>query len=226
MSTGTLVMNQGMMPKPKVTIRLVRMDGGPETTLALKKEEATVGLSGDIPLMDDPFVPRVQAKFFFNGMSLMVEDVGAGNGVFAKLRGERVVLPGAEMRCGRQRLLFEAVAPLAPNTARSWGSPDPGYRARLIQILEGGRRGDAFPLREGDNLLGREMGEITFPGDGFVSGRHAVINVRGDRITVCDVGSSNGTFCRLAGPTALENGDHLLIGRQFLKMDIAMMPLF
>ncbi|MFN7133602.1 MAG: FHA domain-containing protein, partial [Myxococcales bacterium] len=70
-------------------------------------------------------------------------------------------------------------------------------------------------------MLGREVGDITFPGDGFVSGRHAVISVRGERMTVRDVGSSNGTFFRLGGPTRLENGDQLLIGRQLLKLDIA-----
>ena len=221
MSSGTLVMHHGMMPKPKVTIRVVRADGGPETSLALKKDEALIGSAGDIPLMDDPFVARVQAKFFFSGMSLVVEDVAGGNGVFAKLKAEREVMPGMEVRCGRQRLLFESVIPLPPGQPTSWGSPDPGYRARVIQLLEGGRRGDAFPLREGENPLGRENGEITFPGDGFVSGRHAMITMRAERIFIKDVGSSNGTFFRLGGPTPLENGDHLLIGRQLLKLDIA-----
>src|SRR5207245_6781875 len=104
---------------------------------------------------------------------------------------------------------------------RMWGSPDPGYRARLIQLLEGGRRGDAFPLHDGENLIGRESGDIAFPGDGFVSGRHAIVAVRGERVTVRDVGSSNGTFLRLAAPTPLENNDQLLIGRQLLRVEIA-----
>src|SRR4051812_47241670 len=85
-----------------------------------------------------------------------------------------------------------------PGGAIPWGSPDPGYRFRLIQLLEGGLRGAAFPLKEGDNALGREVGDITFPNDGFVSGRHALLTVRDTRLVIRDFGSSNGTFVRLA----------------------------
>jgi len=102
-----------------------------------------------------------------------------------------------------------------------WGSPDVGYRFRLIQILEGGARGAAFLLRDGENLLGRESGDVTFPNDGFVSGRHAVLQVRQDRLFVRDVGSSNGTFFRLFAPTALDSGDHLLIGRELLRVEVS-----
>lgn len=111
-------------------------------------------------------------------------------------------------------------AATGPGGTQVWGSPDPGYRLRLVQLLEGGLRGGAFPLREGDNLLGREQGDLTFPTDGFVSGRHAVLQVRQDRLQVRDVGSSNGTFIRLSGPTFVDNGDHFLIGRQLLRVEI------
>lgn len=81
-------------------------------------------------------------------------------------------------------------------------------------------RGAAYPLKEGDNALGREMGDITFPTDGFVSGRHALLQVRQDRLMVRDLGSSNGTFMRLSGPSFVDNGDHFLIGRQLLRVEI------
>jgi hypothetical protein len=221
MSSGTLMMNVGQVPRPRVSIRVVRADGGPETTVNLKRDEAICGASGDILLLDDPFVARHQARLFFHGPRLMVEDVGGGNGVFCRIRTEREVPFGGEVRCGRQRLLLEAMPPVPQGPQRAWGSPDAGYRARLIQLLEGGRRGDAFPLHDGENLIGRESGDISFPGDGFVSGRHAIVSVRGDRVTVRDVGSSNGTFVRLAAPTPLESNDQLLIGRQLLRVEVA-----
>jgi hypothetical protein len=221
MSTGTLMMSVGSVPRPKVSIRVVRADGGPETTVNLKREEAICGASGDILLLDDPFVARHQARLFFHGPRLMVEDVGGGNGVFTRIRTERELAFGGEMRCGRQRLQLEAMPPVPQGQQRMWGSPDESYRARLIQLLEGGRRGDAFPLHEGENLVGRESGDIAFPGDGFVSGRHAIVTVRSDRVTIKDVGSSNGTFIRLGQPTALESNDQLLIGRQLLRVEIA-----
>lgn len=221
MSWGTMLVTPAMAAahtRPQVTVRVVRADGGPEAAFGLKKDEAIVGSAGDILLMDDPFVARAQARLYFQGSALMVEDIGGGNGVFARVHDECWLTPGNELRCGRQRLVLEALGPSSQPPA--WGSPDPGYRARLLQLLEGGRQGDAFPLREGDNLLGREAGDITFPGDGFVSGRHAVLTVTSEMVKIRDVGSSNGTFLRLGAPTQLGNGDHLLVGRHLLKLDV------
>jgi pSer/pThr/pTyr-binding forkhead associated (FHA) protein len=210
-------------PRPKVAIRVVRADGGAEVVVAMHGDQLTCGARGDIPLEDDPFVASTQARFFFTAGKLAVEDVGGRNGVFIRLHKERELATGGELRLGRQRLLLEAVPALSPGPggALTWGSPDVGYRFRLIQVLEGGTRGAAFVLKDGENLLGRESGDITFPTDGFVSGRHAVLQVRQDRLFVRDLGSSNGTFLRLSAPTALENGDHLLIGRELLRIEVS-----
>ncbi|AGC46037.1 FHA domain-containing protein [Myxococcus stipitatus DSM 14675] len=221
--SGTMVMAvASLSSRPQVSIRVVRADGGPESVVRMLRDTLTCGQQGEIPLPDDPFIMPVQMRFFFSGSRLAVEDVGGANGVFVRLRQEREVSPGGELRLGRQRLVLEPIptATQGPGGTQVWGSPDPGYRLRLIQILEGGLRGAAYPLREGDNLLGREQGDLTFPTDGFVSGRHAVLQVRQDRLTVRDVGSSNGTFIRLAGPTFVDNGDHYLIGRQLLRVEI------
>ncbi len=208
--------------KPKVAIRIVRADGGPEALVAMAGEQLTCGTRGDIRLQDDPFVAPTQARFSLTSGRLTVEDVGGGNGVFLRLLKEREISAGAELRLGRQRLLLEPLSPpsRAPDGAMMWGSPDAGYRFRLVQILEGGSRGAAFVLKDGENLIGRDAGDVTFPGDGFVSGRHASLQVRQERMFVKDLGSSNGTFLRLRTPTALDNGDHLLIGRELLRVEI------
>jgi hypothetical protein len=189
----------------------------------MAKDILTCGKTGDISAPDDPFVAGTQARFFFSGPRLAVEDVGGGNGVFVRLRNEREVTVGGELRLGRQRLLLEAVPGLAPGAggAMVWGSPDPGYKFRLIQVIEGGVRGSAFPLKDGENALGRELGDITFPTDGFVSGRHAMIAVRQSRVWIKDLGSSNGTFVRLNAPAFVETGDQFLVGRELLKVELA-----
>lgn len=201
---------------------MVRADGGPESVVAMRGEVMTAGTTGDLAMPDDPFVAPVQMRFFFSGGRLAVEDAAGGNGVFARLKGERELPVGGELRLGRQRLLLEtlgAPAPAADGTV-AWGSPDPGYRLRMVQLYEGGMRGGAFPLREGDNLLGREMGDIVFPTDGFVSGRHAVLKVRGDRLVVRDVGSSNGTFLRLTSAVFVDSGDQFLVGRELVRVEL------
>ena len=224
MTSGTMVI---AVPKdiarPKVVFRVVRADGGPETSVSMHGEVLHCGRAADIAFPDDPFVAQVQARFFFAGNRLAVEDLGGGNGVFIRLREERELSVGAEVRLGRQRLVLEAIPAPAPGPAGelAWGSPDPVYSLRLVQLLEGGGRGSAFPLKPGENLVGRETGDVTFHTDGFVSGRHAVVVVTGDQAAIRDVGSSNGTFARLSAPAYLAQGDQLLIGRELLRIEIA-----
>lgn len=215
-------MARANLPRPKVFVRVVRADGGPEAVVSMKGEILSCGRQGDIALADDPFVAPVQARFFFSGARLAVEDVGGGNGLFQRLRVERELPTGGELRLGRQRLVLEPIPAVSPGPGgvMAWGSPDAGYRFRLVQLLEGGMRGAAYPLKDGDNALGREHGDIVFPTDGFVSGRHALMRVAQDRLLVKDVGSSNGTFMRLQAPAFVENGDQYLIGRQLLRIEL------
>jgi pSer/pThr/pTyr-binding forkhead associated (FHA) protein len=209
-------------PRPKVGFRVVPAEGGPENVVPMKGEALTCGKKGDIPLPQDPFVAEVQARFFFQGAKLTVEDVGGNNGTFFRLRIDRDLKGGSELRMGRQRLVLEPLGPVKPGAdgATAWGSPDSGCRFRFVQIFEGGIRGAAYTLKEGDNFIGRETGDITFPTDGFVSGKHAVVRVVGEQVTIKDVGSSNGTFVRLQGPTGLDQGDQLLVGKQLLKVEL------
>jgi pSer/pThr/pTyr-binding forkhead associated (FHA) protein len=209
--------------RPKVAVRVVRADGGPESVIPMRGDVMLCGRNGDLSIADDPFVAETQMRLFFSGNRLAVEDVGGGNGVFTRLRAEREVPPGGEVRVGRQRLVVEPVPPLAPaeDGATAWGSPDVGYRFRLVQLLEGGVRGGAFPLKEGENQIGRENGDITFPTDGFVSGRHAVLQVAPERLLLRDLGSSNGTFLRLGAPSFVDNGDQFLIGRQLVRVELS-----
>jgi hypothetical protein len=208
--------------RPKVAVRVVRADGGPEALVPIRGDVLLAGRTGDLSLPDDPFVADTQVRFFFSGARLAIEDVGGGNGVFTRLRAERELSTGGEVRLGRQRLVLEPIPALAPagDGATAWGSPDAGYRFRLVALLEGGVRGSAFPLKDGDNFLGRENGDIVFPSDGFVSGRHAVLHVAQDRLLVRDLGSSNGTFLRLTAPAFVDNGDQFLIGRQLVRVEI------
>jgi pSer/pThr/pTyr-binding forkhead associated (FHA) protein len=201
---------------------VVRADGGTESVLTMQRDMLTCGRQADLSLPDDPFVLPVQARFFFSGPRLAVEDVGGGNGLFVRLRQERELTTGAELRVGRQRLVLEPMpaAPVGAGGTQTWGSPDPGYRFRLVQMLEGGVRGAAFPLKDGENLLGREMGDLSFPTDGFVSGRHALLTVRQERLVVRDLGSSNGTFVRVIAPSFVEHGDQFLIGRQLVRVEL------
>ncbi|HEX9187711.1 MAG TPA: winged helix-turn-helix domain-containing protein, partial [Vicinamibacteria bacterium] len=65
-----------------------------------------------------------------------------------------------------------------------------------------------IPLREGENVLGREGGVTVRIDAPSVSRRHACIRVDGAQVTIEDLGSKNGTFvgdgaAPIAGPTVL-----------------------
>ena len=69
-------------------------------------------------------------------------------------------------------------------------------------------------------VLGREEGDIVFRDDAFMSRRHAAITWNGSRAQLTDLGSSNGTFVRIAGATALKHGDHVRMGDQLLRIEL------
>ena len=78
-----------------------------------------------------------------------------------------------------------------------------------------------IPLVEGENVLGRDEGvtvRIDAPG---VSRRHACIRVEGERATIEDLGSKNGTYVGdettpIAGPTPLPDDIRFRLGRVLL----------
>jgi pSer/pThr/pTyr-binding forkhead associated (FHA) protein len=201
----------------------VRSDGAAGRVFAVEASEAICGRTeGEVRLADDPTVSPRHARVALAGGVLRVEDLGSVNGTFLRLREPRRLSVGEELRVGRQLLRVEPLPRPAHADARAvrpWGTRDPGYRYRLSQLLEGGGLGEIFPLREGENVIGREAGDVTFPADGWVSARHARIDVAGGELTVADAGSSNGTFVKLAGPAALVPGDQLLVGGQLLRVE-------
>jgi len=75
-------------------------------------------------------------------------------------------------------------------------------------------RGREFPLREGENVLGRDAAADVQIDDVTVSRRHAVVTV-GDDVTLRDLDSKNGTFVdgtRLAAPHTLTDGQTFVLG--------------
>ena len=75
-------------------------------------------------------------------------------------------------------------------------------------------RGRDFPLREGENILGRDPTADVRIDDSTVSRRHASITIAGDA-TLRDLDSKNGTFVdgvRIAEPHVLADGATFVLG--------------
>ncbi len=209
--------------RARFRLEAVRTDGLPGSIFPLEKDDVICGRSdGDIRIPDDPTVSPRHARFTQSGGVLRVEDLGTVNGTYLRLREGRRIAIGEEIRVGHQLLRLEPMprpASTGERGVRPWGTKDPGCRLRLSQLLEGGGLGEVFPLSDGANAIGRDAGEIAFPGDRYVSARHSRIDVDGDEVTLSDEGSSNGTFVKIAGTTDLAPGDLLLVGAQLLRVD-------
>jgi len=92
--------------------------------------------------------------------------------------------------------------------------PEP--KAQLQLIADGERAVREFDLKL-DTTVGRVKGDITFPGDDFMSSCHARIVRRGNKFVLVDENSRNGTFIRISGNVELKPGDMILIGKQLFR---------
>jgi len=123
----------------------------------------------------------------------------------------------------------EAAPESAPAAAVTAGAP---FKAKL-SVVRGGRKGQEFPLEDGNNLIGRwdpETGsfpEVDLDADdpeAKISRKHALIRIDAGKITIEDIGSLNGTYVnrqpRLSpgSPAEIKSGDEVIIGKTFLKL--------
>ena len=105
-----------------------------------------------------------------------------------------------------------------------------------LVLSRGEDKGKVFPLEPGDNLVGRwdpEAGSFpevdleSFDPEAKVSRKHAVVRVRGDELSVEDIGSMNGVFVNRGNriekgvQCTLKPGDEIIIGKTFLRLEKA-----
>lgn len=87
----------------------------------------------------------------------------------------------------------------------------------LVAINEDGSDGARIPLEHEASTVGR-AGDISYPGDVFLSPRHAALILASDELYVEDLNSLNGTYLKLRDEVRLNPGDTFLMGRQVLRV--------
>lgn len=91
-------------------------------------------------------------------------------------------------------------------------SPQAGASGVVFKLAWNDRE---IALGEGENILGRDRDAVAWIDVHSVSRHHARIVVSGDRATIEDLGSKNGTFVKgkpVMGARALDDGDRVRIG--------------
>jgi hypothetical protein len=206
-----------------IVLTALRADGSEAGTYQVLGGAGTVGReTGGIFAGDSYLSPR-HATFRPAGPGrAMVRDEASLNGVYKKLGRDMPVelRPNEVFRIGQEIIKFEPLAfqPPAPDGVERLGAPSKGYVGRIALVIGRDETGNAFPIPEGGVHLGRERGDILFPEDGYVSGLHCRLTWDGQRLFLTDLGSSNGTFVRIAGESDIRSGDVLLMGQQLFRI--------
>ncbi len=74
----------------------------------LARSEVVLGREqGDIVFADDEFLSRRHAQFDFQGVRVVLQDLGSSNGTFLRLRAQHALVPGEMIRMGDELLRFD-----------------------------------------------------------------------------------------------------------------------
>src|SRR5690242_14642028 len=90
-----------------------------------------------------------------------------------------------------------------------------------LRFISGKYQGGEFPLRAGrEVVIGRSSDLDMVLVEDMVSRRHARIEVKGGKVELEDLGSTNGTFVNgeKVKQAELKAGDRILIGTSILKL--------
>jgi pSer/pThr/pTyr-binding forkhead associated (FHA) protein len=215
----------GQLQTPgKAKLILIRGEGVEGLSYQLNAEQHLVGRNGQLVFPDDPYVSPRHANLFYRNGKLVVRDEGSLNGVFWRVKGGIEVAPGDLFLAGEQLFRIEG-SPRpndgpAPDGTYFYTSPKHQTQFKISQLLEGGAFGMAVCARGTVLQIGREGGDLNFPGDLYMSAAHCKLEDAGGKLTLTDLSSRNGTYVRLKAERELANGDYLFIGRKLLRVEI------
>jgi pSer/pThr/pTyr-binding forkhead associated (FHA) protein len=206
---------------------VVHRDGTDGITYNLLGDQIDIGRTEGDLLFEDPHLAPRHARIVASLTGRVLTPLEARNGVYVRLRGAVDLQDGDYVLMGKQVLKFETVSepernvrPALEHGVVVFGTPVRPPWARLKQVTPAGVGRDIFHLTRPDIVLGREIGDIIFSEDEFMSRRHAQISYRNGRGHIEDLGSSNGTFLRLRGPHGLASGDLIRLGDELLRFEI------
>jgi len=119
------------------------------------------------------------------------------------------------------RLDATLVTPTAPVEPEPQAAPTHAA-GRIVVIHKDGGEGESFPL--GEQLdVGRTEGTARFADDRYMAPRHARLTLKDGKLSVRDLGTSNGVYMRLRkepSSVPLEDQDLILLGQQVLRFEI------
>ncbi|MBI3652512.1 MAG: zinc ribbon domain-containing protein [Acidobacteria bacterium] len=145
--------------------------------------------------------------------------IDTGSQLASQLHGNEIACPKcAHKSAAGSQFCANCGAPVSVSATIVMSSMPATPKGRLHLVMEGGQPGEVYDLKD-ETAIGRTLGDIAFPHDGYMSSRHARIMRRGEDFVLVDEGSRNGTFIRIKNEVKLESGDMILIGKQLFRFE-------
>lgn len=205
----------------------VQRDGTDGDVFPLVGDQLDIGRSAGELRFNDPHLAPRHARIVYRSGQFVLTPLETRNGVFVRVYEPAEILDGDHFLIGKQVLRFEllsdaekALRPAVELGVVLFGTPVKPPWGRLRQMTSAGTSRDVYHLTRSDVTLGREQGDIVFSDDEFLSRRHAQLQFRAGRVTLQDLGSSNGTYFRLRGSHALLPGEMIRLGDELLRFEL------
>lgn len=207
---------------------VIKPDGSEGAKIPINDGELKLGRASEYEVLSsDPFLSPHHASLISDESGHVLQDADSLNGVFIRITTEVELQDTDYVRLGQELLQFRFVSEAEPIIPRAedektltGGSPDSGYWGRLSLISGPDKESRGFVFSSDEIIIGREIGDILFRDDGFVSGKHARIAKVDGRVYLKDLGSSNGTYVRIRGERHIGRGDLILMGQQLFRVEV------
>ncbi len=193
---------------PAHLIRILA-DNVQENEYPVRKDGVTtIGRTeGDIKFPEDNYLSDKHASVLHGPDGYFLRDEGSASGVFLKVTEARAIdlAAGSIVLAGKQFLLLS--------------QSDNVYT--LHHFDRDGREINTYPLSERNYVIGREAPDINLdPQDMSLSRRHMAIYVKGNKVSVKDLKSANGTYLKVGAAFKLEDGDQFRVGKSIFKFTL------
>jgi pSer/pThr/pTyr-binding forkhead associated (FHA) protein len=205
-------------------------DGSEGKSFSLAEGQLDIGRTeGDIVLEDDPYVSPRHARLRRLDGSWLLRDLDSTNHVYVRLRKPYPLRDADLLLLGLEVLQFQTVSDgerglghAIQHGTHLFGSPPLPRRARLCQRTVEGVIRDVYHLFRDETVIGREVGDIVFTADPFLSRKHAAIRRSAvtSEFSLVDLESSNGTYVAIRGEIPITDGDFLRIGQHLFRVDL------
>jgi pSer/pThr/pTyr-binding forkhead associated (FHA) protein len=212
---------------------VIENDGSEGAATIVPSSGLYVGRSGcGLSFPNDPFVSPVHALIRTHPEGIEICDLDSRNGIYVRLDTPTRLALGDAFLVGQQLLRLEALGPEAESNldgagvftdvdgVRAFGSVVEPAWAKLVRLAIGEFVADSYLLADEVTTLGRDSGDIRFPGDAFLSRRHVQIerfeSEHGIEALLTDLQSANGTYVRIRGSCVVPSGTFVRVGDEVL----------